>query len=267
MEGEIEHTNNSQIKNTDVKKELNLKEEYNIPTANQENITNNVNNNNDPNILINKSFQNEVNEDNEAKEEQMDFEQIKKNHMQTMNNLNMSQFESNSLSNYNKAPIYMQNNQLNNFAYNINNNSNNNFNLNTMNYINPNIVLQGMPMPPVPNQAPFIMPTRNANLPFIPPPPRFSPANQMLMMQNKNYFFDCNPFALFMKKKLISGNVYNANSEIKEQSEEKPYFFSFSNTLLTNNPNKNQDENSKEFDLTKMTRFNVKFINPFNGSK
>jgi len=271
MEGEIElkNDNNPEIKNQEINNELNLNEELNI-TCDQD--KNKIIANNNINIEFEK-------EKNEVKEAEMDFEQIKKNHMQMMNNINnMSAFGGDSSSNYNRLPDYLQHkqqNQSNNSPYNYNNN------VNGVGLNNRNVGFQGITMPHLPNPAINMMTMSvqaTANMPFapqnafIPAPPRILPPNQMLM-QNQSFFFDCNPFALFMQRKFslernTSSNINNMNKKIKlDENEEKPFFFSFSNTLLANTPNKDQDESNKGIDLTKMIRFNVKFINPFNGSK
>jgi len=175
--------------------------------------------------------------------ENLDFEQIKKNHMEMMNNINPSIFEKEkNLITHKTQPIinHFQNNQLNNFT-----NPYIGFPQSFPNITNFNNLIQiNPPGAFLPNS-------------YIPAPPRTMPQNF-----NINYIFDCNPFALFMQKK----NDFT-NKHKKEENEEKPYFFSFSNTLLTNKSIKGQEDTEKVLDLTKMTRFNIKFINPFNGSK
>ena len=85
-----------------------------------------------------------------------------------------------------------------------------------------------------------------------------------------NQYFDCNPFAFLQ----INNNSNNTNTE-------KPYFFSFANTLLSNvkNTQVENDEKTEEkieenntnkynhIDYTKMSRFNIKFQNPYTKSK
>ena len=259
MDGEKEQTNNSEINYTINNTELYLNEEQ-IIKINSNNNTNTIDDtNNNKNNLEND-------EEIEGKVEEIDFEQIKKNHMLKMNNINMSTFENDSSSNFQRPNLNIpQNNQYNNnFPYYQNNMNN----INTFGTNYQNIGFQAIQVPQV-NQGMMMMPfNNNLNIPFpqqnafIPPPPRLGPPNQM-NMHNQNYFFDCNPFAFFMQRK--TSNNYN-NKNAKDRTEEKPFFFSFSNTLLANNQNKNQEENNQGIDLTKMTRLNVKFVNPFNGS-
>ncbi len=214
-------------KNTD--QELNLKEDnHEINCIQMENIT--------------KEIENQENIEN------LNFEQIKKNHMQMMNNINLNSFDA----------IPQIPKQISNQNYQYFNN----------NFVNNPQFSQIQTTAFFPNQINMIPMQVSPSLPFpsngfFPPPPRAVP--QIFNGgNNQNYFFNCNPFAIFMQKR-FDNKLKNNEKNKKQEIEEKHYFFSFGNTLLTNTQNKNPEENHG-VDLTKMTRFNIKFINPFNGS-
>lgn len=192
----------------------------------------------------------------------MNFEEIKKNHMQMMNNIDINDFDNHRKTNNNN---YWNNN----FDFN---NSNASFNNNQA-----NLACNMLVQPPA--YPPRIFPMQPFNLNIN---SNINPMPNPYGTNNLPPFYQMNPFTFFNS---------NNNASNYKADKSKPYLFVFSNTILTNpslnqkqksfssdgnnnisnaNKDNNNTENknmNEEVDFTKMTRFNIKFQNPFNGSK
>ena len=146
---------------------------------------------------------NNLNSDNQENLFSLNIIDIKKKHLQMMNDFSYTEIDD------------INEKKLNNFN-----------NYNNLNYVQPQYV----------NTQNYIPPTNIFN--------------------SMNYNFICNPFSFF--------NNTNFNTQNNYENSYKPYFFSFNNSLFSNIGNNQENVNR---DLTKMTRFPIKFLNPLNGSK